>query len=214
MRKEIISKKAIIFGVLLLFVGASIIQLTKPTVKADITNELIGYWSFNNGNANDESGNDHHGTVYGATVVEGKSGNAYSFDGDDDYINIGDSPDFDITGNITISLWFKTYTSQLGTFVSKLDPQNLDNGYNLVMGDIVNTYPPTPAGTIYFMTAKDSTGLAQYDISQTTSIYTDNVWHLLTAIYSPDGVSRPKIYIDAIEQSVTNYGTPLSSIGE
>lgn len=213
MRKGIISKKAIIFGIMMLFVGASVLLQTQTIVKADLTNGLIGYWSFNDGTATDQSGNGNHGTVYGATEVSGKSGNAFQFDGDDDYIDIGDNPDFDITGNLTISLWFKTNTSQLGTFVSKLDPQNLDNGYNLVMGDIVNTYPPTSAGTIYFMMAKDSTSLSQYDIAQTTSTFTDNVWHHLTAFYRPDGISRPKIYIDAIEQSVSNSGVPLSSIG-
>ena len=51
---------------------------------------LVGWWPFN-GNANDESGNGNHGTVYGATLTSNKSGNegnAYFFDGQDDYIEV------------------------------------------------------------------------------------------------------------------------------
>jgi hypothetical protein len=34
------------------------------------TNGLVGWWPFN-GNANDESGNGHNGTVTGATLTTG-----------------------------------------------------------------------------------------------------------------------------------------------
>lgn len=55
------------------------------------TNGLIGWWPFN-GNANDESGNSNNGTVYGATLTSDRDGildAAYSFDGSNDYINLG-----------------------------------------------------------------------------------------------------------------------------
>lgn len=53
--------------------------------------DLIAFYPFN-GNANDESGNGNHGTVYGASLVKDRFGNAdsaYSFDGVNDYIDIG-----------------------------------------------------------------------------------------------------------------------------
>ncbi len=40
------------------------------------------------GNANDISGNAHNGIVSGATIVDGKYGKAYKFDGINDYISI------------------------------------------------------------------------------------------------------------------------------
>jgi hypothetical protein len=48
------------------------------------------------GNANDESGNGHHGTVHGATLTTDRFGNqdsAYLFDGQDDYIALPDNLD-------------------------------------------------------------------------------------------------------------------------
>jgi len=72
---------------------------------------LIAYYPFN-GNANDESGNNHHGTVYGATLATARFGNpnsAYSFDGIDDYMEIPDHVDFNFgIGGFTVSLWIKT----------------------------------------------------------------------------------------------------------
>jgi beta-lactamase regulating signal transducer with metallopeptidase domain/uncharacterized protein YihD (DUF1040 family) len=67
----------------------------------------IGYWNFD-GNAKDSIGN-NHGTVYGATLTEGISGQAYYFEGDGDCISIPDSAKFDFGGgDFTISTWFRT----------------------------------------------------------------------------------------------------------
>ena len=46
------------------------------------TNGLIGWWPFK-GNADDDSGNNHHGTVPGAVLANDRNGNAngaYEFD--------------------------------------------------------------------------------------------------------------------------------------
>ncbi len=71
---------------------------------------LVGWWPFN-GNANDESGNGNHGTVNGATLTTdryGKVNCAYSFDGDKDYIDIGNSNTLKrFKTNFTISAWIK-----------------------------------------------------------------------------------------------------------
>ena len=50
---------------------------------ADLKDGLVAYYPLN-GNANDESGNGNHVTVYGATLTTDRFGNtnkAYSFDG-------------------------------------------------------------------------------------------------------------------------------------
>ena len=56
---------------------------------------MVGYFPFN-GNANDESGSGHDGTVHGATLTADRFGNAdsaFSFDGLDDYVELPDAPD-------------------------------------------------------------------------------------------------------------------------
>ena len=62
-----------------------------------------------NGNANDESGNGNNGTVIGASLAEdrfGVTGQAYSFNGNGDYISIVDNPNL-FSDELTISWWYK-----------------------------------------------------------------------------------------------------------
>jgi len=72
------------------------------------SNGLVGYWPFN-GNANDESGNGNNGTVNGATLTadrNGVAGNAYNFDGVNDYIKcLNAGPGGNPT--VTVSFWMK-----------------------------------------------------------------------------------------------------------
>lgn len=89
-----------------------LMQVHIPYVNAQLpaylpTDGLIGWWPFN-GNANDESGNGHNGTVNGATLTTDRFGfanQAYSFDGINDYIQtsysgiVGSNPR-------SISFWF------------------------------------------------------------------------------------------------------------
>jgi hypothetical protein len=73
------------------------------------TSGLVGYWSFT-GNANDASGNNHHGTVSGATLTTerfGVANGAYSFDGVNDYIAIAPSSLVDNETATTLSFWIK-----------------------------------------------------------------------------------------------------------
>ena len=76
---------------------------------------LIAYWSFDETEGDtlyDETNNGNHGTIYGAKRIEGVSGNALSFDGDNDYARIpkdGEPPPSILSdlGQGSISLWFK-----------------------------------------------------------------------------------------------------------
>lgn len=89
------------------------------TSSANLSTGLVAYYPFN-GNANDESGNGHNGTVYGAVLTSdrfGNPGSAYSFDGINDNINIGNGvkPPFPLT----VSAWIKT--NSLSGFIFRND---------------------------------------------------------------------------------------------
>jgi hypothetical protein len=95
------------FTVLLL--SLCFILVSSQTSFADLSDGLVAHWPFN-GNANDESGNGNHGIVNGATLTMDRFGNpnrAYSFDGINDYIDIGNNvkPTFPIT----VSTWVNLY---------------------------------------------------------------------------------------------------------
>ncbi len=67
----------------------------------------IANYTFDDGTATDSTGS-HNGTVSGAVSAEGKIGQAFSFDGVDDYISTG--PDFIGTGDVTVTAWIKPNT--------------------------------------------------------------------------------------------------------
>lgn len=72
---------------------------------------LVGWWKFDErsgSTAVDASGHDLHGTLRGNPAwVDGAVGGALEFDGDGDYVDLGNDPSFDITGPITIAAWVK-----------------------------------------------------------------------------------------------------------
>ncbi len=79
---------------------------------------LVGWWPFN-GNANDESGNENHGTVNGATLTSDRSGkqnSAYNFDGISNLIKCSKTGP---TGNptLTISFWIKSSQKTYGHLI-------------------------------------------------------------------------------------------------
>jgi hypothetical protein len=74
----------------------------------DTNSGLVGYWSFDDGTATDESSNGNHGTIYGAAPVAGVSGQALSFDGVDDYVRVPDAnslKSYADNNQLTITAW-------------------------------------------------------------------------------------------------------------
>jgi len=74
---------------------------------------LVGLWSFNGGDMNgntayDRSGNNNNGTLTnGPTRAIGKIGQALSFDGADDYVDVGTGPSVKGLAQYTISMWIR-----------------------------------------------------------------------------------------------------------
>ena len=102
--------------------------------QVDLEDGLVAYYPFN-GNANDYSGNNNHGTVHGADQAHDRfynPGAAYFFDGQDDYIeivpvsNVGQMQDF------TISVWakLKAYKPQYPPRTNSLDRQYIFDGHS------------------------------------------------------------------------------------
>jgi hypothetical protein len=78
----------------------------------NLTRGLVAYYPFN-GNANDASGNNNNGTVYGPSPTADRKGNpnsAFLFDGIDDYIEINHSASLNLTQQFSISFWARLET--------------------------------------------------------------------------------------------------------
>jgi uncharacterized repeat protein (TIGR02543 family) len=76
------------------------------TFVEEAADDYVAYLPFDDGTASDVSGNDNDGTVVGATVVAGQVGNALSFNGAADRVQIADSATLGFDSNrITLACW-------------------------------------------------------------------------------------------------------------
>ncbi len=96
----------------------------------DRSDGLIGYWAAE-GNADDGSGHGLNGTLASGTYDTGQVGQAFSFDGVSDGVDIADSSEFDIT-DFTLSAWTKKRRMQgaegAGSFRNKSLLQSIASG--------------------------------------------------------------------------------------
>lgn len=116
---------------------------------ASLNDGLVAYYPFN-GNADDESGNENHGAVYGATLTVDRFGNpdsAYAFDGQGDFIRIPDSDSLDITGDLSVAAWVKT-DSDDGLIFSNMLEVSPHDGYQVKVDSFWD-------GAVLFMSGGD-----------------------------------------------------------
>jgi PKD repeat protein len=178
------------------------------------TNGLVGYWPFT-GNANDNSGNNNHGTVIGATLTMDRFGNpnsAYYLDGLSNYISIANSSSLNPTTGITICAWYKTISFMGAGFSPIVDKGFTQHTYPLYqykMGVSGDQY--TNSGT-YFgfrVTAADSLRSVQTNLNYVSI----NQWYFIVGRY--DGKTLNMYVNNQLIQSINvsgllnNYLTPV-----
>jgi hypothetical protein len=138
---------------------------------------LVAWYRFD-GDASDSSGNGLHGSEVGdPTYVEGVFGQALDLDGDGDYIDCGNPPEFDIREVITFMYWIHV--------------RSFDADWNTVIAKGDNSWRSSRAGTNNYMEAAVSGTSGNYLYS--TTPVDDGQWHHIAAVY--DGATF-SIYVD------------------
>jgi serine/threonine protein kinase len=161
---------------------------SRSTANFDLTEDLVAYYPFN-GNANDESGNGNDGTVSGALPVKDRSGkqnSALVFDGNDDYVSLGQNTAFALPDRISISVWVKT-TDDSGWIFARWNDRNLHfQSYGLKINN------KAPQLWLNGLGKMDDFSLA----SDKTS-FGEGQWHQIVATWDRAGGSdNTKIYVD------------------
>jgi hypothetical protein len=156
----------------------------------------VAYYQFS-GNANDASGNGHHGEVFGATLTtdrNGEANKAYMF-GNGKYIVVPHSSDLTMAYNdFTVAAWIKLTGNQsnYAGIVVKCTPTAPEHGYQMVMQSdtkFAGQYgTDMPTGQVYF----DVVGSA---------ISTDE-WHYVAMVLNRSEKSV-KLYVDGVLQKET-----------
>lgn len=154
------------------------------TQNVDLKQGLVGYYPFN-GNPNDESGNNNHGSIIGATLVtdkNGKNNNAYYFNGNS-YIKINTVYGLS-NKNASISLWFKnTSSTYRGAFI-KIGHES-KGGYAVGLGR-----------TNFDERGSNLLGLFEFVRWINTNKSLNEEWHHL--VFTIDNNGTPSFYMDGI----------------
>ena len=172
-----------------------------PTFPASLTQGLVGYWPFC-GNALDESGNNNHGTVNGATLTTdrfGNSGSAYGFDGSGNYILIQNAPSLQTPEKVSINVWVKFLGS--GTNAPRL----ISKGWS---PNGIEIHVASPDKKIAFGGSFNGTG---YGPTSTTQCLEES-WYMITAI---DNGNFKRIYVNGVLEDSINHGhnsIPINTI--
>jgi len=163
------------------------------------TQDLVGSWPFN-GNANDESGFENHGTVTGATLSTDRFGNpdsAYRFDGVDDVINCGNDTSLQ-TADVTAMCWIKTERDDAPWAPTIL----------VKSGKGVDGYVILDGGQYVFAEPNGTSGWQAFGVTS----HTVGQWHHLAYVYD-SSTQQSKFYKDGTEVGSLsfNMATPTSS---
>jgi len=119
--------------------------VTGLQTEESIKTGLVAFYPFN-GNANDESGNNQHGTVHFITFTTDRLGSpngAASFNGKYSYIEVPDDKDFDFgkTTSFTIAFWFRLTTNPAkGTFALFEERTDTSSIYSIELYTEPNRY--------------------------------------------------------------------------
>lgn len=159
----------------------------------NLNNGLIAYYPFN-GNANDESGNNKHGTVYGARLAKDFFGNenqAYYFDGNGAYI----------CTSLYTSLAEATYSALIkpvGFEIHGYSSSIIDNGDGNACGEAMLMFGPEgiTAGRWYSICGYTAANFTQLD-----------VWYHTIAVFSQ---TSTQIYVNG--QLISSI--PVANLGD
>ena len=172
--------------------GMTVLTMAQNVPNYVPTNGLVGWWPFN-GNANDESVNNNNGTVYGAALTTDRFGNpneAYSFDGNSDFMQISNSTSLNFNQG-TINIWFSTSQT---TFMNLIERNIFSNASNENWALAINQ---TTSGDLSLYTKHNSNCIAGngWQTNLVNQSLLLNNWHMLTGAIKN---STTEIYLDGL----------------
>ena len=131
-----------------------------------------------------------------------------TFDGVNDYINVGNPTELQLTGAFSVSLWMKTNITGSRVIISKdsntSNPRGFSVGFN-------NTYPGG-----YFVIFNGTTVYGAY-INTSTPNYVDirnDQWHHIVGVYTPS--TSVALFIDGnlIQSNTTNIPASVNFVND
>lgn len=141
---------------------------------------------------NDLSRSGNNGVLTNGPTFNGNNGGSIVFDGVNDYVNCGNNPSLQITGELTQCAWFKSSNTAQQGIIYK-DNQTY-RCYKLQTTSTGKGFP------IFF-----SSNIA-YNTFEGNTVITNGDWQNLVATYTPS--TSVKIYVNGILDATYTSGIP------
>jgi hypothetical protein len=183
----------------------------------------VGYWKFDEGygdTAHDSSPQGNDGDLAGSGTTcptaasacpswnpVGKINNTLQFDGNDDFIDAGSNTSLDNLDTITITAWIKPLSLGEGSYGRIFQKSNTTlNGRGFYLN-------PNNAVTYYHGWSTATSQYAKWDTASNS--ITLNQWQHVAVTYDKSSTDNdPKIYINGIEQTLTESQSPSGASGD
>jgi hypothetical protein len=170
---------------------------------------MVSWWKGEN-NANDSADN-NHGTVHGATFAAGKVGQAISFDGVDNYVEIPDSLSLNSGSAFTVDGWFyidpnsPENSGDLSPFVAKSSSGSAEGGWWLIFDDRDWTGDGTFVKSIRFSVMNGTPG--QHNQATAPNLIPSAGWYHIAGVYDQSATPKAKLYLNGAlaAQSIETY---------
>jgi hypothetical protein len=177
----------------------------QPAAQYSPDSATIALWHFNeaSGVSVFDTASGLTGTAYGTTIVPGRFGNARSFNGAGDYVNVNSNTAFNLdSSSFTIDAWFRSTSQNVVIIRRGLAPEPgfmLSLSYGHVTAMIGDREDSSWPDTLIYVTSNAN--------------YADGAWHCATMVRDRS-VRRLFLYVDgrlACEPATDNFTIPLNS---
>jgi gliding motility-associated-like protein len=165
----------------LLFISFIIFSMQTIGFSQNLDSMLLLYYPFN-GNANDASGNNYHGTVYNATPADDRFGNpnnAYFFNGINSYIEFPNLAVLKPPLPLSFSFWFRYDTLQK-EYIHLLTTDFVIDTYTGIWFSVNHTNGKIGVG--YGDGTPNATSSGQRRTLQGGTVLQPNVWYFIAGV--------------------------------
>ena len=162
---------------------------------------LQAYYTADN-TPNDALGNFNGTLTNGATYGTGIINNGFSFDGVNDYVDLGNNLDFDGSTPFSFNVWMNQTSAQAASLISKKGGASTYTGYRIAI---------TSNRQIQVLFNSDFTTNDRLQITTGTNSFTIGVFNMITVTYDGSkNTSGISVYVDGTSISFSTNANSLT----